>query len=167
MTSSGPIHHSRFPAQQGQASPLARSAHSDDSLLSGPFYSGSLGQAVWTKQPGDGGPNTPGRYFPKGKRGPGGSHFYLKHRVYAQLTVSTCQSCHQHKCRRATPLLQTISKEVNHFSSCRKGELSPVFRDTSPSQRQQTREKQASPSAYPFPAFPINSSSASSPPAPA
>lgn len=50
MTSSGPIHHSRFPAQQGQ-----RSAHSGYSFLPGPLHSAAwdrlCGQAARAKGP--------------------------------------------------------------------------------------------------------------------
>lgn len=72
MTSSGPIHHSRFPAQQGQAALLAVTTASSLAHFT---------QAALEKLCGPGaaqgkGSDAPG---PRGKRGTGRSHFALKH----------------------------------------------------------------------------------------
>lgn len=76
MTSSGPIHHSRFPAQQGQAALLTVTTASSLAHLT---------QAAWDRlcglgRPGEGDQSTPDV---RKKRGIGCSHFYLKCGAYA------------------------------------------------------------------------------------
>lgn len=73
MTSSGPIHHSRFPAQQGQAALLAVTT--------------AYSLAHFTQAAGERDPSTPA---PRGKRGTGFSRFHFKTQCVCPLSALAC-----------------------------------------------------------------------------
>lgn len=121
MTSSGPIHHSRFPAQQGQAAPLAVTtasslAHFTRATWDRLWQSGQ----PWGEDQSAPGPSGKGAWAARicGEM----QSLYLKHSTRIHSSESTrCQQ--QQECKRAALLLGT-SKEtslcalVNHQSSC-------------------------------------------------
>ena len=110
MTSSGPIHHSRFPAQQGQAAPLAVTTASSLAHFT---------RATWDRLWQSGQPRGEGSERPRPWwKGAQASRIcgemqslYLKHSTRSHSSESArCQQ--QQECRRAAPLLGT-SKETS------------------------------------------------------